>query len=181
MHRHAAAVPRHDPGQVQHLFPGTLGGVGIAEEVDALQLHAALADHIAGHRGVDASGKQQRCLAAHTGGQASGTGTVRTVDIGPFLPDLHIHRILRVVHVHQRVRILLRQQSSDLLGDLDGRHGELLVRPLAFHLEALRRHDLIAKIVPAGIENGVDILFAAAAAAHGCNAEDPGAGLPGAV
>ena len=61
MDRHAAAPAGKLPGQLQHLLLGLLGGVGRAEEVDHLQLHAPLGDHKGADGTVDAAG-EERCV-----------------------------------------------------------------------------------------------------------------------
>ena len=166
-------APGHQlPGQLENLFPGLLAGIGGRGKVDHLQLHAPLGDHITGHRGVDAAGQQAHGPAAHADGQAACGGLGGGVDIGGLLPDLHIHRQLRVVDVHRQVGEGLVQVSAHPLAQLDGAHGEGLVRPLALHLEAAGRRQGIAQIGLGGFQNGLLLLGAGQGPGHGDDAEN---------
>ena len=176
-----SAVPGHDPGQIQHLFLGPLRGIGIAEEVDALQLHAPLCHHITGNGAVDAAGQQQRRLSAYAHRQTAGAGLSGAMDKGALFPHLHIDGVVRMMHIHRHLGICLRQPSADFLRNLDGVQGKALVRPLGFHLKGLGAGDIIPQIVLAGGKNRVQILLAAPAPAPGNDAEHPAAGLPGPV
>ncbi len=175
---HAAAELRHDVRQLQHLFLCQLGGIGIGEEMDALDLHAALGDHIARDRGIDAAREQHRRPSARAGRQTARAGHRRTVDIGRGLADLDVDGVIRGMDIDRDIREFLGQTAADLLRDLDGVEREALVRALGLDLEALGHGQLVAEIVTDGGKDGVEILLARAAAAHLRHAEDGAAGLP---
>ena len=166
-------APGHQlPGQLEDLFPGLLTGIGGRGKVDHLQLHAPLGDHIAGHRRVDAPGQQAHGPAAHADGQAACGRLRRGVDIRLLLPDLYIHRQVRVVNVHRQVGEGLVQVAAYPLAQLDGGHGEGLVCPLALHLEAPGRRQGIAQIGLGGFQNGLLLLGAGQGPGHGDDAEN---------
>ena len=99
------------------------------------------------------------------------------MDIGGLLPDLHIHRQLRVVDIHRQVGEGLMQVSAHPLAQLDGAHGEGLIRPLALHLEAAGRRQGAAQIGLGGVQNGLLFLGTGQGPGHGDDAEHPLAGV----
>ena len=178
VHGHFPAVAGDQSCQLQDFVLGQLGGIGIGEEVHGFNLHAPLGHHIGGDRGVDAAGEQAHGPSAHTGGQAACAGQGRSVDIGGKVPHLHIDRVGRVVHIHGHTGMGLCQSSADLLGDGNGAHGELLVRPLGFHLKRGGAVQLIAQICFNGRKDGIHVFLTGAAAADAVHAEDALAGFP---
>ena len=167
-----AAAPRHQlTGQLQHLFPCLLAGIGRRGEVDHLQLNAALGHHVAGHRGVDAAGEQAHRPAAHADGQAAGSGLGGGVDVGGILPHLHIHRQLRMVYIHLQVGIGLVELAAHPLAQLNRAHGEGLVGTLALHLEAAGRRQGLPQIRLGGGQNGLLLLGAGNGPCNGDDAE----------
>ena len=134
------------------------------------QLHAPAGDHIGGNGAVQTAGKQAHRPAAHADGQAAGAGDGGRVDIGVLLPDLHINRQIRMVHIRFHVEEL-PQLAAYILGDLDGVHGELLVCPAALHLEGSGLGKFIRQIGLGGLRNGVHLLGTRDGAGHRHDAE----------
>ncbi|CAN3996209.1 Phosphate/phosphite/phosphonate ABC transporters, periplasmic binding protein, partial [Dysosmobacter welbionis] len=167
------------PGQLQYLVLGLLGGVGRGDKVDHLQLHAPAGHHPGGHRGVDAAGEQAHRPAAHADGQAARAGNRGSMNVGVLLPDLHKYRQIGSVDIHRHMGEQLRQIAAHSLAQLDGVHGKHLVCPLALHLEALRNGKGVRQIGPGGLHNGVHCLFTGHGPGHGGNAEHLAAGVPG--
>ena len=134
------------------------------------QLHAPAGNHIGGNGAVQTAGEQAHRPAAHADGQAAGAGDRGRVDIGVLLPDLHINRQIRMVHIRFHVEEL-PQLAAYILGDLDGVHGELLVCPAALHLEGSGLGKFIRQIGLGGLHNGVHLLGARDGAGHRHDAE----------
>ena len=176
MDDHPAAVSRQQTGQLQYLVLGLLGGVGGRDKVDHLQLHAAAGHHPGGNGGVQAAGQQADGVAAHTHRQAAGTGQGGSVDVGGLLPNLHIDRQIGLVNVHGDVGKCLGQIAAHRLGDLNGVQIELLVRPLALHLEAPGGGELVRQIPLGGFHNGLHRFFAGNGPGHRHYAEHLPAG-----
>ena len=149
--------------------------------MDALDLHAALGDHIARDRGIDAAREQHRRPSARAGRQTARAGHRRAVDIGRGLADFDVDGVIRGMDIDRDIREFLGQTAADLLRDLDGVEREALVRALGLDLEAPGHGQLVAEIVADGGKDGVEILLARAAAAHLRHAEDGAAGLPRAI
>ena len=168
-------------GQLDDLLLGLGRGVGVGEEVDHLQSHAPLGDHIAGHRGVDAAGQQGYRPAVDAHGQAAGAGLRVGVDEGGVVPDLHIDGELRVVDVHFQIGVQLVQLAPHILAELDGGHGEGLVRPLGLHLEGAGSGQPVVQILLAGAKNGVLVLVTGPGPAETHHAKDLFHGFPGTV
>ena len=168
-------------GQGEHLLLGLLGGVGVGEEVHHFQGNAPLGDHPGGHGGVDAAGKQAHRPASHAHGQAAGSRLRVGVDVGGVVPHLQVDGQLRVVHVHGQVGVLLVQLAAHVLGELDGGHGEALVRPLGLHLEGLGGPQPVPQVLHGGLEHGVLVLRAGPGPGQANHAEELGHGLPRAV
>ena len=99
--------------------------------------------------------------------------------IGGVVPDLHIHGVFRVVHIHRNAGVGLGQPSADFLRNGNGAHGELLIGPLGFHLKGSGAVQLVPQVLLHGGEDGIQVLFAGAAAADAVHAEDALAGFPG--
>ena len=178
IHGHPTAIAGHQAGKLEHLVLGKLAGIGIGEEVNAFQLHAALGDHIAGDGRVDAAGEQHHRPAADARGQAACARLRRAVDIGRMVAHLDINRVFRMPHIHRQRGHGLRNASADFLGNGDGGQGEALVRALGFNLEGRGAAQIVAQIFHRGAENIVQILFAGTAAAQAHNAENVVTGLP---
>ena len=92
------------------------------------------------------------------------------MDIGVLLPDLHINRKIRMVHIRFHVEEL-PQLAAYILGDLNGVHGEPLVCPAALHLEGSGLGKFIRQIGLGGLRNGVHLLGARDGAGHRHDAE----------
>ena len=149
--------------------------------MDGLHLYAALCHHIGSHGGIDAPGQQAHGSAAHPGGQTARAGLRGAVDIGSQIPDLHIHGVRRMMHVHPAGGMGFRQPAADFLGNADGIQRERLVGALGLHLEGFRTVQIVAQIALNGFKNGVQVLLTGTAAAQAHHTEDGFAGIPGAV
>lgn len=118
-----------------------------------------LGDHPGGHRGVDASGQQGDRPAVDAHRQAARPGLGLGVDVGGVVPHLDIHGELRVVDVHLQIVIGLVELAAHILAELDGGHGEGLVRPLGLHLEGFGGAQLGIQEFFGGGQNGVLVLL----------------------
>ena len=134
--------------------------------MDALDFHAALGDHIARDRRVDAAREEHCRAAARAGGKAARAGNGGTVDIGRCLADLDVHNVAGIVHIDRDVREFFCNPAANFLGDLDGVEGEALIGALGLDLEALLHGKLVAEVFHDSLENRVQVLFTGAAAAH---------------
>ena len=103
--------------------------------MDHIQGHPPLGDHPGGHRGVDSPGQEGDRPAIDAHRQAACPGLGLGVDVGGVVPHLDIHGELRVVHVHLQVVVGLVELAPHVLAELNGGHGEGLVRPLGLHLK----------------------------------------------
>ena len=155
-----SGVGGEQPGQLQHLVLGLLGGVGVGEEVDHIQRHSTLGNHVRGHRGVDAPGQQRRRTAVDAHRQASGPRLRAGVDIGGIVPDLQKDGKLRVVDVHGQIGIALVQLASHILTELDGGHRKGLIRPLRLYLEGPGGAELVPQKLLGGGQDRVLVLLA---------------------
>ena len=88
------------------------------------------------------------------------------------LPDLHMHRQFRIMNIHLAVGKGVRQFPAHILTQLDGAHGEVLVSPLAFNLEAGGAVKFLCQILLGKGHDGVLIFFACRGTGHGLDAED---------
>ena len=179
--RHPPAVAGHEARKLQNLFLRALGGVGVREEMNALNFYAALGDHVASDRRVDTARQQHRRTSARTCGKTARAGNGGTVDIGRCLADLDVHNVGGIMDIDRDVREFFCDPAADFLGDLDGVEGEALVRALGLDLEALLHGKLVSEVLYDSLENRVEVLFAGAAAAHRRDTENRAAGLPCAV
>lgn len=94
------------------------------------------------------------------------------------LPDFHVDRQVRVVDVHRHLGKRLRQLAAYGLGELDGVHRVVLVRPLALHLEAPGGGEGIRQVVLGGFHDGFHRLLAGDRTGHADHAEHlPGGGI----
>ena len=103
--------------------------------MDALEFHAALGDHVARNRRIDAAREQHRRPTARAGGQTASAGRSRSVDISGVVTHLDVYNIVRIVNVNGNVRKRLCEPSADLLRNLDRVQRELFVRTLGLDLE----------------------------------------------
>ena len=149
--------------------------------MDALQLHAALCDHVARDGRVDTAGEQHHGSAAHAGRQAARARVGRPVHIGGMVTHLDIDRVLRVMHVNADALDRFGDASADLLRNADTRQREALVGALGLDLEGRGGAQVVPEVFHGRLEDRVEILFARAAAAEADHAEDIVAGLPRAV
>ena len=92
-----------------------------------------------------------------------------------------LHRVLRPVDIHQDTGMGLRQPPADFLGNLDGGHGEGLIRTLGLHFEGLGAVQVLSQIVFHSVKNGVQVLFTGAAPAQAHHTENRMAALPGPI
>ena len=130
----AAAALGEDAGQVQHLFQGAVAGIGVGVEMHRADLHATLGDHPARHRAVDAAREQQRCPAIGTHRHTAHRGDHPHIQVGQ-VADLHIHGVVRVLHVHLQVGIGAQDAAAHLGVDLGGIHEIPLVAAAGRDLE----------------------------------------------
>ena len=178
---HAAAGGGEEPGKLDDLVLGLLGGVGRGDEVDHLQLYAAAGDHPGGDGGVQAAGEEAHSVAAGADGQSTCTGDGGCMDVGELLTDLHVNRQVRLVDIHADAGESLCQLAAHGLGDLDGVEIEVLVRPLALHLEGLGLGELPGQILLGGGDDGFHALLAGHGPGNSHYAEDLLAGLIGGI
>ena len=80
------------------------------------------------------------------------------------------------MYIHRQVGEGVLKLAAHPLAELDGGHGEALVRPLGLHLEAVGGGEGLLEIGPGGLEDGFLILAAGQGPGHGDDAEDPAAG-----
>ena len=146
--------------------------------MDALNFYPPLGDHIRRHRRVNAAGQEHRRPAPHAGGKPPGSRLRRSMDIGRQVPDLHIHRILGMMHIHLQVGMGLRQAASNLLGDANGGQREGLIRALGLHLKRCCRLQVLPQIRLDCVKHPVQILLTGAAAAQRHRTEDKMTRLP---
>ena len=144
--------------------------------MDHLQLDAPAGHHPGGHGGVQSAGEQAHRRAAHAHRQSAGAGHGGSVDIGVLLPNLHVHRQVRVVNVHGHGGEGLRQLAAHLLAQLDGVEAEGLVGPLALHLEAAGGGEGVRQVALGGVHDGLHRLVTGDGPGHGGNAEHLAAG-----
>ena len=131
-----AGIAGHQRGQVLDLLQGALAGIGRRVVIDRVQPDAPLADHVAGHGGVDAAGKQQHGLSADAAGKASGPGDLVGIE-EHLLPDLHVHHDLGVMDIHAETGQGFQDGVAQLRIDLQGIHGIGLVGTLGMDLEGM--------------------------------------------
>ena len=144
------------------------------------QLHAPAGDHVGRNGAVQTAGEQAHRPTTHADGQSAGAGDGGRMDIGVLLPDLHIHGQIRMVHIRLDPE-KLAQLAAYILGDLDGVHGELLIRPAAFHLEGSGSGKLIRQIGLGSLHNSVHGLVAGDSSGHRHHAEDLAGRLVGSL
>ena len=149
--------------------------------MDRLNLHTTLCHHIGSNGRIDTAGQQAHGSAAHTGGQATGTGFRRTMDISCQITNFHIDCVVRTMDIHLHIGMSLCQSTTDLLRELDGIQGEALVGALGLHLEGLGAIQLLAQIIFNRLKNGIHILFAGTAAAQTHHTENAPASFPCAI
>ena len=134
VHADAAAALRQDAGQVKHLFLRAVGGVGIGVEVHGADVHAALGDHPASHRAVDAAGKEQRRAAVGAHGHAAHSGPHLAVQVR-MVADLHVQHMIGLLHVHREGLVRDQDAVADLGVDGGAVQRVTLVGAAAGHLE----------------------------------------------
>ena len=176
-----ARVGHQQPGQVQHLLLGLRGGVGIGVVVDHVHDDPPLGDHPGGHRGVDAPGQQGQGPAPHAHGEAPRPRLRVGVDVCVEIPHLHMDRQLRVAHVRRQMRVAVVELSPNVLGQLDGGHGEGFVRPLGLHLKRFGGLELVPQVLHRALDDLVLVLGAGLGPAHSHRPEHLAHGLPGAL
>ncbi len=149
--------------------------------MDHLQGHPPLGDHPGGHRGVDPPGQQGDRPAVDAHRQAARPRLRVGVDEGGVVPDLDVDGELRVVDVHLQIGVQVVQLSPHILAELDGGHGEGLVRPLGLHLKGAGDGQLVPQVFPGGGQNGVLVLVTGPGPGQTHHAEHLFQGLPGPV
>ena len=134
-----ARVAREDVRQLLYLFARLAVGVGIAVEVQRLDGHAALGDHVAGHGAVDAAGEQQhplaRCADGHAARRLDPAAEHQRVAV---FAHVDADEVLRGVHVYAQSGARFQQPSAHFGVDLHGIEGEVLVGAVCLHLKAPR-------------------------------------------
>ena len=134
VHFDAAQAFGQNPGQIQHLFLGALAGVGRRIEVHRTHADAALGDHPASHRAVDAAGQQQGSpsIGAHRHATHGHDGLGVHISL---ITDLHGNHQLRIVHIHRQVGALFQHIMAHF--HVDGRriHEVALIAAAGVHLE----------------------------------------------
>ena len=88
---------------------------------------------------------------------------------------------LRFMDIHLQMRIGIVDHAAHILAQLDGGHGEALVRPLGLHLEGFGRHELVMEIGGRRLKEGILVLLAGLGAAQARHAEHRLNGRPGAL
>ena len=151
----AAAPGGKQPGQLQDLFLGLGGGVGVTEKVDHLQSQPPFGHHPGGHGAVDPSREQGDGGPPYPHRQSAGAGGGVGVDIGGKIPDLHVDHHLGSVHIRLDVGEGLVEFSAHKLGQLDGGHGKGLIRPLGLHLKGAGGHQIVPEVGFGGFQNGL--------------------------
>ena len=181
MDRQPPAPGGQQPGQVQDLFLGFGGGVGVAEEMHHLQRQPALGHHPGGHGAVDAAGEQGDGVPPHAHRQTPRAGGGVGVDVGGKIPHLHVDDQVRGVHVCHDMGKGLVQLSAHELGELDGGQGEGFVGALGLDLEALGGHEVVVEVGLGRLQNGLRGLLAGLGAGKAHHAEETGQRLEGPV
>ena len=158
---HTAAPCGQLAAQFKHLLLGALGGVRIAEKVDAAQLQTALGHHPAGNRGVDAAGEQQRCTTVRADWHAARTRNRTGVNEGVLLAHLNVYGQVGMVHVRTDLWKQISKLAADVLADFGGGHREFLVAALGLDLERFCRGKIGCQIVLCGRNDALERLFRA--------------------
>ena len=96
--------------------------------------HAALGDHPARHRAVDAAGKKQRGPAAGAHGHAAHRHDGVRIQIG-IVADLHRQRHVGMLHIHLQVGTAFQNIAAHFHVDGHGIHGIALVAAAGVDLE----------------------------------------------
>ena len=90
---------RDDPQKRQHLFLRLLGGVGVAEEMDGVQLEPPARHQPTRDGAVNAAGDHQCRAAVDATGQAARARHGVRMDVGRGLADFHMNGELRRAHL----------------------------------------------------------------------------------
>ena len=167
----AAGIGGQFLGQVQHLLPGTVTGVGGRGKMHCRDLQAALGHHVAGHRAINTAGEQQQGPPAGPDGDTARAGQLIGVDIGALLPDLHGNGDLGLLHLDLEVMEAGKQVPAQLPADLRAFHREGLIAALGLHLKGAGSGKLFGKVFRGGGADDRKVLFHHAALGHGHNAE----------
>ena len=147
--------------------------------MDHVQGHPPLCNHPTGHRGVDAPGEQRDGPAVDAHRQAAGAGLGLGVDVSGVVPHFHVDGEFGMVDVHLQVVIGLMELPAHILAELDGGHGEGLVRPAGLYLKGAGGAELVVqKFLGAG-QDGVLVLPAGAGQGQTHDAEHVLQGLIG--
>ena len=178
MHAHAAQAFAENAGQVQHLFTGALAGIGKGIEVHRVHAHAALGDHPARHRAVDAAGEQQRGLAVRPHRHPAYRGNGMGIEVGQ-VANLHREHDIGVFHVHLEPRQMLQQICAHFHVDGGRVHGIALVAAAGVDLEGAPA--ALHELCRLGAEGLKIILFHLGGPAHAVHAEHLGHAADGLV
>ena len=103
------------------------------------------------------------------------------MDVGCVVAHFEVDNQLRMAHVDLRVREGVGQQTADVLGELNARHVEALVRAARLNLEALRVLHVLFEVLARLLEYGVLVLFAGGGAGQRDYAEHMAHGFEGRV
>ena len=121
MYLDAAAAEAQLPGQVQHFFLRPVRSIGIAVEMDRIDLHAALRDHPSRHRAVNASGQEQGGVSVGSHRHPADGRNHPDIQIG-HVPDFDIQHMIRMVHIHLQVGIGVQDPVAGFFIDGWGIH-----------------------------------------------------------
>ena len=97
------AVSGYGLCQVEHFLCGAPARVRRRTKIHCIELDAALCDHIACHRGIDAARQEQHSFPVRPDGKPSRSRDDRRVDIDLF-PHLDAQHHVRLVHVDPQSR-----------------------------------------------------------------------------
>ena len=103
MQRNRAGITCYQLGQVYHLLLCAVAGVWRSMEVNCIDLHTALCDHIACHRAVNTAGQKQGCLSVGAHRHTARSRDHQGVNINN-LADLYMHQNIRMMHIYRGFR-----------------------------------------------------------------------------
>ena len=114
-----AAVGRYDPRKIHNLLFRPLAGIRRRMEVDRIDGHSPLGDHIAGNRGIDSAGEKELCLPVCPYRHASRSGNDMGIDID-LLSDLHGDHTVRMMDIHLHPWASVQNRLSQIRVQLHG-------------------------------------------------------------
>ena len=118
----------------------------------AAEFHAALGNHEAGHRAVNAAGKQQAGLAVRAHRHALHGGNAFHGEIR-MIADLDHHRVIRMIDVHGQLRHVVEDIAARLAHNRRRIQRIALIRAARQHLEcAGKRFHHLGRLLTDGLE-----------------------------